>query len=54
MKTYKCTICDWIYDESKGAPSEGITAGTKWKDIPQDWTCPDCGASKEDFDMVEI
>ena len=28
--------------------------GTKWEDIPDDWTCPDCGVSKADFEMIEI
>ena len=41
-------------DGSKGWPQHGITAGTKWEDIPDDWTCPDCGVSKADFEMVEI
>ncbi|MEY8212685.1 MAG: rubredoxin, partial [Gammaproteobacteria bacterium] len=35
-------------------PDEGIAPGTAWEDIPEDWSCPDCGASKEDFEMVEI
>ena len=47
-------MCGWVYDESKGAPDEGIEPGTSWADIPEDWTCPVCGSCKEDFDMVEI
>ena len=47
-------MCGWVYDESKGAPDEGIEPGTSWAEIPEDWTCPVCGACKEDFDMVEI
>jgi|TARA_B110001454_G_scaffold194301_1_gene195762 rubredoxin len=54
MKKYECTMCGWQYDEAAGDPDEGLAPGTLWKDIPDDWTCPDCGASKEDFDMVEI
>jgi rubredoxin len=54
MKKYKCLVCDWIYDEEKGSPKEGIKAGTKWNDVPEDWVCPDCGATKDQFDMVEI
>ena len=53
-KKYKCTVCDWIYDEAKGLPDEDIAAGTTWKDIPEDWVCPDCGVSKSDFEMEEI
>jgi rubredoxin len=54
MKTYQCSICGLIYDESLGLPEEGIVAGTRWNDIPADWKCPDCGVAKADFDMVEI
>ena len=49
-----CVICGFIYDEDAGLPDEGIAPGTKWDDIPLNWSCPDCGASKEDFEMVEI
>ncbi|MES5773305.1 rubredoxin RubA, partial [Acinetobacter baumannii] len=41
-------------DEAEGWPQAGIAAGTKWEDIPDDWTCPDCGVSKADFEMIEI
>lgn len=53
-KTYMCIICGWIYDEEKGAPTEGLAPGTRWEDVPDAWVCPDCGASKEDFDLVEL
>ena len=49
-----CVICGYIYDEKEGWPEDGIVAGTKWEDVPMNWTCPDCGARKEDFEMVEI
>ena len=54
MKKYQCIVCGWIYDEAEGWPQDGIKAGTKWEDIPDDWTCPDCGVSKADFEMVEV
>ncbi|MEE2735902.1 MAG: rubredoxin [Pseudomonadota bacterium] len=54
MKKWQCIICGFIYDEAAGLESEGIPAGTKWEDIPDDWCCPECGVSKEDFDMVEV
>lgn len=53
-KTYMCVICGFIYEEEKGLPEENIPAGTRWEDIPETWTCPDCGASKDDFEMIEI
>jgi len=54
MKKYMCLICGWIYDEETGAPEEGIPPGTRWEDVPPNWTCPECGARKEDFEMIEL
>ena len=54
MKKWQCIVCGFIYDEAAGLELEGIPAGTKWEDIPDDWCCPECGVSKEDFDMVEV
>lgn len=51
---YICVVCGFIYDEAQGLPEEGIEPGTRWCDIPEDWCCPDCGATKEDFDMVPL
>ena len=54
FKTWMCLICGWVYDEAAGLPDEGIAAGTRWADVPMNWTCPECGARKEDFEMVTI
>jgi len=54
MRQWRCTICDFIYDEAVGLPAEGIAAGTTWDEIPDDWLCPDCSMAKSDFDMVEL
>lgn len=54
FKTYMCLICGWIYDEEQGMPEDGIAKGTRWEDVPVNWTCPECGARKDDFDMVVI
>jgi rubredoxin len=53
-KTWMCLICGFIYEEEKGLPEEGIAPGTRWEDVPMNWTCPECGARKEDFEMTEI
>ena len=53
-KTWMCLICGWIYDEAAGDPEHGIAPGTKWEDVPMNWTCPECVARKEDFEMVAI
>lgn len=51
---YVCLICGYIYDEEKGIPESGILPGTEWKDVPDTWICPDCGVTKDDFEMVPI
>ena len=50
MKKYVCFPCDYVYDETIGDPDGGIAPGTKWEDIPEDWVCPECGASKLEFE----
>jgi rubredoxin len=52
--TWMCLICGWIYDEQAGDSEHGIAPGTAWRDVPLNWTCPECGARKEDFEMVQI
>jgi rubredoxin len=54
FRTWMCLICGFVYDEAAGLPDEGIPPGTRWEDIPINWTCPECGARKEDFEMVEL
>ncbi len=53
MKKYRCAICEHIYEEALGDPDSGVAAGTLWEDVPADWTCPVCGAAKENFVLVE-
>src|SRR5437763_277511 len=53
-KTWMCLICGFVYDEAAGLPDEGVAPGTRWEDVPMNWTCPECGARKEDFEMVEV
>lgn len=47
---YRCKVCGYEYDEEKGIPDKGIPAGTKWSDLPDNWTCPLCGAAKSMFE----
>lgn len=50
MKTYICSVCGYMYEETAGIPDEGIAPGTKWEDLPSGWSCPVCGAAKDDFE----
>jgi rubredoxin len=54
MNAYMCVICGFVYEEAAGWPADGIEPGTKWEDVPENWVCPECGASKSDFEMVQI
>lgn len=53
-KRYMCLLCGYIYSEELGWPDDGISPGTLWEDVPLTWQCPECGATKDDFEMVEI
>jgi rubredoxin len=46
--------CGWIFDEAVGDPPSDIAPGTRWEDVPETWACPDCGATKSDFEMTEL
>jgi len=50
MKKYVCSVCGFVYDEAAGDPDNGIAPGTKWEDLPDDWECPLCGATKAEFE----
>jgi rubredoxin len=54
MKVYMCVICGFLYEEERGRPEDGIAPGTRWEDVPENWKCPDCGAAKDEFEMVEV
>ncbi|MBQ5320627.1 MAG: rubredoxin [Oscillospiraceae bacterium] len=49
---YVCDLCGWEYDEELGYPENGIEAGTKFEDLPDDFTCPLCGVDKDNFSEV--
>lgn len=53
MGKYRCTVCSFIYDPELGDPESGIAPGTAFEDIPEDWTCPLCGVTKDMFEPVE-
>jgi len=52
MKQWKCTICGYIYDPEAGDPDNGIAPGTPFENLPDEWSCPICGAGKEVFEEI--
>lgn len=53
MARYGCMICGWIYDEELGDETVGIEPGTSFEELPDEFECPDCGCSKDQFDKAE-
>jgi rubredoxin len=50
---WRCPGCGYLYDEQHGHPREGFPAGTPWREVPDDWACPDCGVyEKIDFEQA--
>ena len=52
MTSYRCVICDYIYDPALGDPGNGVPPGTAFEDLPSDWACPLCGADKSNFESA--
>lgn len=53
MTRYECIACGYVYDPAVGDPDGGIPAGTAFEDLPDDWECPACGATKAMFEPLE-
>ena len=47
-----CQICGHVYDEAAGCPDEGIAPGTRFADLPAAWVCPECGATKDSYELL--
>ncbi|MGL4622197.1 rubredoxin [Chroococcidiopsis sp.] len=50
MQQYTCNVCGYVYDPEQGDPDSGIEPGTSFEDLPEDWICPACGVTKENFE----
>lgn len=53
MKKYECGICGYIYDPAQGDEVGDIPPNTPFEDLPATWSCPFCGAPKEQFTPVD-
>ncbi len=52
MEKYRCVLCGYIYDPATGDPDGDIEPGTPFENLPEDWTCPECGAGVDEFEPV--
>ena len=50
MQQYTCKVCGFIYDPAKGDPDAGVEPGTAFEDLPDDWICPQCGVTEDNFE----
>lgn len=53
MSKYKCSVCGYIYNPEEGDPDSGISPGTPFENLPDDWKCPVCGAEKSAFEKID-
>lgn len=53
---YRCQVnnCGYVYDPDRGDKRAKIPAGTRFEDLPEDWHCPVCKASKKSFQSMEV
>jgi rubredoxin len=49
MDKYQCNVCGYVYDPATGDPTQNVPPGTSFESLPDDWTCPECGAGKDEF-----
>lgn len=52
MDKYVCIVCGYEYDPNVGDPDSQIPTGTPFEALPDDWTCPLCGADKSSFEKA--
>jgi rubredoxin len=53
MDKWECLPCAYIYDPAKGDPTQNISPGTAFEDLPDDWVCPECALGKDMFERFE-
>ncbi len=49
----ECKICWSPYDPAEGDDYRQVEPGTPFSDLPEDWSCPNCDAPKEQFMVLE-
>ncbi len=52
MQKWECTLCGYVYEPEQGDPDNGVDPGTPWEEVPEDWVCPLCGATKDLFEPL--
>jgi len=53
MQKYECSVCGYIYDPAKGDPTQRVDPGTPFDQLPEGWTCPECGVGADRFEPLD-
>ena len=54
LQVMSCKLCSFVYDQGEGYKPDQIRPDTPWEEIPESWTCPDCGAPKREFEEIDL
>lgn len=52
MERWRCTSCGYVYDPEEGDPDNGIEPGIPFEQLPEEWICPWCGVTKDEFEKM--
>lgn len=52
MDKWRCEVCGYVYEPEAGDPENGVSPGTPWEKLPDDWVCPICAAGKDQFTKI--
>lgn len=48
MDTYKCNVCEYIYQDSRTG-----NRFVSFQSLPEEWKCPECGSGKKNFVLIK-
>ena len=54
MIKFKCNVCGYLYQPAAGDPEHNVEPGTPFEELSDDWVCPICGATKDQFEEVDM
>ena len=49
MWVCQTATCGYVYNPERGDKKGKISPGTRFEELPEEWKCPVCGASKASF-----
>jgi rubredoxin len=49
----ECKICWYVFDPAVGDEVWQMPPGTAFSQLPDHWSCPECGSKKQDFLVLD-